>query len=259
LTTLNRNCIEFQILYYGQEEGTKRYRIINEKKTKHLIHDSEIQKERSIKATKRKKELGNCYRQTTQYWIDRHGYSVEEAANKIHEIQKTFSKEVCIQKHGNDLGIALWEERQNKWQKSLTANPDNYDLGFKRSHSLKRYIQRANDDESIGLKSYIKYRQNLSGFKKASKESMKLFSPIASYLDQKNICYYCGFGGGKEWFVVKNKKTYFYDFAIPKLKLIIEYNGETWHPNPLWEASVWQDWMHPHTQKKPQMKGINLI
>ncbi|MDY0215272.1 MAG: hypothetical protein RBS24_07175 [Bacilli bacterium] len=46
-----------------------------------------------------------------------------------------------------------------------------------------------------------------------------------------------GIKGSKEWCLNGKKdkdieKVYFYDFTIPKFKIIIEYNGETYHPNP---------------------------
>lgn len=46
-----------------------------------------------------------------------------------------------------------------------------------------------------------------------------------------------GIKGSREWCLSSKKenniqRVYFYDFTLPELKLIIEYNGEAYHPNP---------------------------
>lgn len=56
-----------------------------------------------------------------EYWLAK-GYSEEEAKQKIHERQQTFSLEKCIQKYGEEEGIKIFNKRQNKWQKSLKKN-----------------------------------------------------------------------------------------------------------------------------------------
>ena len=49
-----------------------------------------------------------------EYWMKR-GYSRKEAIEKISERQTTFSKEICIEKYGEEEGIKRWTERQQKW------------------------------------------------------------------------------------------------------------------------------------------------
>jgi len=42
------------------------------------------------------------------------------------------------------------------------------------------------------------------------------------------------------------KKRFFYDFVIPKIKVIIEYNGEKFHPNPnVLNEKEWEIWKTP--------------
>src|SRR5581483_3350474 len=50
-----------------------------------------------------------------EYWLVR-GYSEEEGRQQIEERKPlhVFSKEKCIKKYGEDEGIRIWQERQDK-------------------------------------------------------------------------------------------------------------------------------------------------
>ena len=62
------------------------------------------------------------------YWINK-GYYAIEAKLKLRERQSTFSLEKCINKYGEEEGIKVFNERTNKWQKSLLEN-GNMKMGF---------------------------------------------------------------------------------------------------------------------------------
>ena len=53
-----------------------------------------------------------------EYWTNR-GFSEKEAKLKVTERQTTFSKDICIEKYGYEDGIKRFNERTNKWLKSL--------------------------------------------------------------------------------------------------------------------------------------------
>ena len=40
----------------------------------------------------------------------------------LSERQRTFSKEICINKYGEEKGIEIFNKRQNLWQKNLNEN-----------------------------------------------------------------------------------------------------------------------------------------
>lgn len=84
---------------------------------------------------------------------------------------------------------------------------------------------------------------------KASKESLALFDPLIDYCDQEGIKWYCGTRGCSEWWLkTQEGKVKFFDFVITDLRIIIEYHGEVWHPNPnkLTEEQ-WLNWRAPGT------------
>ncbi len=53
-----------------------------------------------------------------QYWINK-GHSEEEAKALQKTRQTTFTKDICIEKYGDDEGIKRWKKRQNDWLNSL--------------------------------------------------------------------------------------------------------------------------------------------
>lgn len=55
-----------------------------------------------------------------EYWTLQ-GYSIEDAQQLVKERQTTFSREICIEKFGEEDGDRIWKERQNKWIKRLQS------------------------------------------------------------------------------------------------------------------------------------------
>lgn len=56
-----------------------------------------------------------------EYWVER-GYNYEQSRLKVSEHQTTFSRDICIDKYGNEEGIKRFIERQNKWLSNYTRN-----------------------------------------------------------------------------------------------------------------------------------------
>jgi hypothetical protein len=119
------------------------------------------------------KKLNNpefYYDKTTsriEYWISK-GYSADEAKIKLTERQRTFSKEICIKKYGEDLGNEVFKLRQQKWINTLQSL-DNYDqINLKKN--AYNYIQTS-------------YNQliNRASFSEKTKEV------ILKYIDSSNI------------------------------------------------------------------------
>jgi len=128
-----------------------------------------------------------------KYWIDK-GLSEQESINKISELQKTFSLDICIHKYGEVEGRKRWQERQDKW---------------------KAKVFNANQHIGGGL----------------SKVSNDLFSSLESFVTTKKLSFKTG---KNEKFIRDTKfdRVYKYDFCIPELRLMIEFHGDYWHCNP---------------------------
>jgi hypothetical protein len=156
-----------------------------------------------------------------KYWLKR-GYTQKESLELVSERQRTFTKEKCIKKYGERDGIKRWEQRQIKWRAAMDA----------KSPEEKREI----------LLKQIKPSQFYSN------ESINFFNTLIdsiTYLKIENILYKQN--ELKLYDSIKHK-LYMFDFTIPTLKIIIEYNGGTWHPDfeILSEKEI-KEWKNPFT------------
>lgn len=128
-----------------------------------------------------------------EYFIAR-GYSEEESAALVSQGQKYFSKEICIEKHGEEKGIAIWQERQDRWQASLDQKSDEEKARINRLKISK--------GSTVSAAEKIIIDQLSKTF--AVDSQFTLFE--------------------------SNKKQYVYDIVYNKK--IIEYHGDFWHSNP---------------------------
>jgi very-short-patch-repair endonuclease len=140
-------------------------------------------------------------------------------------------------------------------------------LKFKKNKDTSSYewaLSKADGDYKLANKIYYdRCDTKAVCLGKASKESLEIFIPIRNWLlnqgfekddilfgvsESKEICIY-----NKE-----NKKRYYYDFCIKSLKLIIEYNGETFHPNyNKYNLEYLKDnWSHPYNK---EMNTLDII
>jgi len=139
-------------------------------------------------------KMKNVYDRTTVqigYWIKK-GYTKEEAIKKVHDRQVTFSKQICIDKHGKEKGIDIWKQRQINWQNTLKSKS-------------KEEIKRIN---------ILKKPKRLNKYFISSAEK-----------ELKNILK-C-----ESQFLLENETSY-YLYDLKKGNKIIEYNGDYWHCNP---------------------------
>ena len=127
-----------------------------------------------------------------EYYLSK-GLSLEEARKQLSNRQTTFSLEVCVNKLGEEKGLARWKERQNRW---LT--------NFKKSNSSNAEILLCNKLQEILQEIF-----DLSEFDFYHADTIK---------GQYRIAY--------------DRGTFAYDFACPKLGIICEYNGVLFHADP---------------------------
>jgi hypothetical protein len=149
----------------------------------------------------------------TEYYTSR-GYSEEEAKDLISEGQKYFSKEICIKNYGEETGIKIWQDRQDRWQTTLNS----------KSEEEKSRINRLKISKGITVSAAEKYILN---------ELRILFPNI---IHQFTL-------------FESDKKQYIYDIVYNNK--IIEYNGDFWHCNP---SKYPSDFINPRTKIRAQDK-----
>ncbi len=126
-----------------------------------------------------------------EHWI-KLGYSEEESKQIIKNYQTTFSKEICIAKHGKEKGLEIFRKRQEKWQLTLHKN-----------HKLH------------------------CGYSQISQE---LFNEL--YKHTNNEVYYGSLNREYTIYNDENKHVYAFDFTDLTNRKIIEFQGDIYHGNP---------------------------
>jgi len=123
------------------------------------------------------------------------GYTEAEAKELVSEGQKYFSKDICIQKYGEENGISIWQARQDKWQETL----------------------KSKSEDEIARINKLKLFKGGS----VSKGESLLFEQLVNQ----------GIDCSKQHAILKNNTGYYVYDIVYKNK-IIEYNGDFWHASP---------------------------
>ena len=80
-----------------------------------------------------------------EYWTKK-GYSTEDAISMVTEHQRTFSKEICIEKYGEEEGLKKFYERNKKWQESRVKSQGKKWHYSSQSLSIEKYKKRYGDN-----------------------------------------------------------------------------------------------------------------
>lgn len=170
----------------------------------------------------------------------KHGYSEKEANEILSKRQSTFSYTKCIEKYGDEEGHNIWKERQEKWYQKTKDKLSKGEY-LKYDSILKEF----DGNEEVADKVFVERISNISKskFGKASKRSLKIFKQLIDICQRNEYEYYIGNmenDKGNEYYLFdkKDKKIYFYDFTIPKIKLIFEFNGKLWHSKEFLENNL---------------------
>lgn len=195
-----------------------------------------------------------------QGFIERHG---EEKGNELFEKFKKTSKhtlEKYIELYGISEGNRKWNEYINKKYNTSSRNKSFWiSKGFSEKDAIEKvrficdnssldYFRRKYKCEDITKEEFIKFhRKRNVKFNNASKESLIYFEKLTSILikngfKDEDILY--GIEGIKsEHYIFHEKGWYLYDYTILSHKIIIEYHGEKWHPNPnRMSKEDWNKW-----------------
>ncbi|NDG32674.1 hypothetical protein EB118_21695 [bacterium] len=202
------------------------------------------------KAQTHRRKNGICGPFGLQFWLSK-GYTENEArdiiSSKSYEASKVkyekFTKQALSQllRESNPSCPDYWKARGYSDVDDIEHLRRKFCTG-----TIEYFLKKYGEIEGTKLFN-LKYAKRKStiqkrygdGFvatcanKTASKMSRVVFDPLAELCDKLDLSYYYGVPGNKEWWCrdYENKsKYYFYDFTIPSLNIIFEYNGSIWHP-----------------------------
>lgn len=130
---------------------------------------------------------------------------------------RSMNKDIFVRKYGEVEGIKRFIEYQRKRVKSRT---------------LEGYIERFG--EELGIKKYTEIKNKMIGCG-YSKISQKLFWGIYNKLpvELQKQCYFAELNKEFGRWSTENNRGYFFDFTVLGINIIIEFNGDDIHANPL--------------------------
>ena len=110
-----------------------------ENKYPELSHEEHLQLlNKHIEKTKNKVKNNCGYNTTIEYYLNK-GMTQEDAELALKERQQTFTIEKCIKKYGEEKGIEVFKERQQKWM-------NNFSKSINQHHNLTSLSSGIADD-----------------------------------------------------------------------------------------------------------------
>jgi len=218
---IKRGLSEEEALFYMQNKAKKMIITKQQKGYFDDISNNPFSKEYWIKRGLSEEEAQNIIYEKNhncpEYWVKR-GYHLEEALLLSTQSAKTNSLEEIEKRHGRSNALLIYNERRqklsNKWTEVCTRH------------------------QKFGT----------------SKEAINFFEDLSNIITDigftNNDVIFKNSTNSNEWFFRNNDKILFYDFAIPSIKFIIEYNGEHVHPNKQTLNNIqWEQWKHAYSKK----------
>ena len=176
-----------------------------------------------------------------KYFLLKNDGDYNKSLFEFEERKKTvdISLSAMIKRYGDD-GVIKYNNMMEKSKNTLLNNPNYEEICKNKAVTLEKMIK--NHGVELGN---IKYNNWILNTKvpicRASKESLEIFEPLIKILIEKyNIQLediYLGKDNKNEFFLRDGNEIFFYDFTIRRKKIIIEYNGVTFHPKN--ENSEW--------------------
>jgi hypothetical protein len=267
----DNTSLNFFLEKYGEIDGTQRSKKLKERITPYnkefwlkKLNISSSEADKKILEYKKSKST------SLNGFISRHGKEIgEKKFEKFKETSK-HTLEKFIEKYGTEFGLIKWKlycqkKDSNSVNWAMKKSNGNEEIMNnilrERKESVKTTLTKLIEkygDEEIALNEFEKIKsKKLIICGNSSKESLKYFIPIYHELlslnyDMNDIK--LGIENNYEFplYDKENKKTYFYDFTIKSKKIIIEYNGETWHPNYEKYDVKWlnENWKHKLINKR---------
>ena len=156
------------------------------------MSDQEI--EEKIKEVSDKAIKDRLLPSNREYWMLK-GYTKSQAEEKVSESQRRFSKDICIEKYGEEKGLEVWIDRQEKWHKN-----------YKKSNFSKI-------SQELYISIYNEVKNNFNDIYFATLNEDKIDDS----------------GKNHEYRLRLNDKYILPDFYIPSINKIIEFDGTYYH------------------------------
>lgn len=202
----NRQSKIFFTTQYGENLGTIRYKELQERQAYSNSREYKGMTEEEFRQYNQSRAV------TLENMIKKYG---KEERPKIFEEYRqkqiyTKSKQRYIDEYGEEEGLRIVDE-----------------INKKKTHTLENFQRKYGKEE--GWNRYKEYHENKHC--SYSKVASKLFEELEKSLERKDLTYIYK-PKNHELHLSDKGKSYYFDFCIPELKFIIEFNGDLFHGNP---------------------------
>jgi len=196
------------------------------------------------KLARRPKPKNRVSHFSTSYWTSK-GYSEDEAISKISELQSTNASKrtpSSYKKSGKKLkwNKEYWLDLGYSYDEAISLAQSHYTSNNTINYYIDNYGKEGKrlfkDRQERRKISFEKNREHHKSAGYVSKASLRFFIPLYKKIRRLGISredIYFGISGSREFFIrhddIENRGRFF-DFGIPKINVILEYNGSYWHP-----------------------------
>jgi hypothetical protein len=187
-----------------------------------------------------------AYSNSYEYKSIKHGWTKEQFDD--FNASRAQTLELMIQRHGEIDGPILWKKYCDRQAYTNTleyfieeyGEHDGilkyYECSDGKAKSLKWCINKCDGDEERGELLFYEYKERTYNSSPVpySKISIELFDNLDEYVINLigDVSYYATKNSEFCKYDLLNKRVYFYDYVIPILNLVIEFNGDYYHCNP---------------------------
>lgn len=174
---------------------------------------------------------------------------------KAYNLSRAVTLENMVKKYGLEKGTEVFEEYRQKqiYTKSRQRYIDEFgeekglrileEINKKKHPCLENFQRLYGEDE--GWERFKEFQENQRGF--FSEMASGLFRQIEKELNIKELTYIYE-PKATELCLSGNGRNFYYDFCIPELKFIIEFNGDLFHGNP----KLFRETDHPNPFNESQ-------
>lgn len=141
-----------------------------------------------------------------EYWIKK-GYTKEESKELLKDRQSTFSLEKCIQNHGEEQGIKVFNKRQDKWQNTLNSkSQEEIDYINSKKRTLNSIpIELKSDFDRYSYEVRKQTERNLIGIENIDKRGLS--GKEGSYHLDHKFSIICGFKENVPIHIIASRKN----------------------------------------------------
>lgn len=232
--------------YEEVEANKKVFEIQSKNANKYVKKHLALKKENYIEWAKKRKI-------TIEYWKNL-GLSEEDAKEKLREWQDRRSRKRNIKKYGEKEGNRRVDEINKKWMNSLYFGKTKEEIekyNKSKAVTVESFIKKYGKD---GIQLYSEYCKKKTRNWKCfthSKWSDSLIQEIINKFNLQNILCY---PNEYSLYDFDKNKNYYYDFTDLENKIIIEFNGRTFHPNKeILNEQQWKNWKNPYSNLTADM------